>query len=199
MRTWLLIALLAAAACSGDDADPMLTADAGDDAARGTPDAGMPDASDEDAAGSVVSVCPDALMLEGQAEAMNDEGARVMCTFFGMIAELECAPNGDVSGMFLGEIIRTTEVGDTGFEFAPFVGGPATITGTEGDAVELRFVGDQPDDALQFWLELEVIEGTRQPGHRYGGSWRCAPGVLDGPPGYMDVDLTAEGTWSLTP
>jgi hypothetical protein len=69
---------------------------------------------------------------------------------------------------------------------------------TTGDAVELRFVGDQPDDALRFWQELEVVTGRDNGGQRFSGQWSCAPGLL-GDPGFLDIDLTVSGEWSLSP
>ena len=93
----------------------------------------------------------------------------------------------------------TTYVGDGMFEFIPLIGGPAGLTHPEGDdGVELRFVGDQPEDALEFWKALEVISGEDQGEDRYAGDWLCAPGLL-GEPGFMDIDLSAPGTWSLVP
>lgn len=195
-----ILVLLACACSSDDDAsdsgpdDPLHDAsfdhDAGDDAS-------VDAASESDGGDVTVGVLPEMLLLEGTAEA-EDGDDRVECRFTGMMTDLERAPGGVINGLFIGEIFRTTFTGGGQFEFAPLVGGPASITPIEDDQVELRFVGDQPEDALEFWLELEVVIGDDDGSFGYGGAWRCAPGLL-GDPGFMDIDLTADGTWTLMP
>jgi hypothetical protein len=168
--------------------------DAGMDAGGGAGGAGGSGAPD-DAGG--VSMLPTKLLLDGTAEVESGDD-RVECRFFGELVDLVRMPSGEISGFFLGELFRTTHTAGASFEFAPLVGGPATITPIAGDQIELRFVGDQPDDALDFWLELEVVIGDDQGDFNYEGEWTCAPGLL-GDPGFMDIDLSAPGTWTLVP
>jgi hypothetical protein len=125
-------------------------------------------------------------------------GRRVECSFSGVLEMLEYEANGDFEGVFLGEIFRTAHIGDMAFEFKPSVGGPASLRHTSGDGVELRFVGDQPEDALQFWQQLEVVTGSETGANSYGGEWQCAPGLLT-EPNFPDIDLTVTGEWTLRP
>jgi hypothetical protein len=186
------LALLLLSACSSDDdSDEANTERDAEVDAEAETDAEQ-DSGDDDFA-----ILPETLLLNGTAEA-EDGDNRVECHFDGMIEMLERAPNGEISGVFLGEIIRNATIGEMGGEFAPLVGGPATLTPIADGRVELRFVGDQPEDALEFWLELEVITGDDDGGFHYSGDWSCAPGLV-GTPGFVDVDLTAPGSWTLEP
>jgi hypothetical protein len=198
-------------ACGDEDEGPSGPAggrDAGSDAGRadgggGRRDAGgdaaaMRDAAMRDAAGGRA----ESLLLQGTAEGSADEdgggGDRVECSFSATIDMLEFESNGDFTGFVSGELFRTTYVGDGRFEFIPFVVGDTSLTHTSATEVELRFVGDQPDDAVEFWKQLEVITGEDLGDDRYRGEWLCAPGLL-GDPGFMDIDLTVTGEWTLEP
>ena len=55
------------------------------------------------------------------------------------------------------------------------VGGAATLS-ADGGTVELRLVGDQPDDAVPFWLALEALDGSETEPFEYAGDWLCARG-----------------------
>jgi hypothetical protein len=105
---------------------------------------------------------------------------------------LQYEANGDFTGFASGELFRTTYVDDGRFEFIPLIAGEASLTHTSATEIELRFVGDQPDDALEFWKQLEVVTGEDRGDDRYGGEWLCAPGLV-GDPGFMDIDLTVTG------
>ena len=161
-------------------------------------DANVPDLADAatDAGGSAPGERPTGFMLEGSAEAMDGDD-RVTCRIGATIDQLVYDADGGFTGFAIGEAIRNTVVGENGSEFAPLIGGPATLTANADGSVELRWVGDQPDDALQFWLDLEVITGMEE-GDGYAGTWRCGPGLL-GDPGFLDIDLTAPGSWTLQP
>ena len=158
------------------------------------PDAAAP--SDGSTAGGRAA----SLFLEGMAEGAVPDGGtdHVDCRFSATIDMLEYEANGDFTGFAVGELFRTTYIGDGMSEFIPFIGGPVSLVHTTGDGVELRFVGDQPDDALEFWKELEVVTGEDLGDDRYAGAWLCAPGLL-GDPGFMELDLTVPGEWSLEP
>jgi len=193
-------------ACGNDDADDG-GRDAGRDGGRpndaGTRDAGGRDAATGDAAmpGDGGSGRATSLFLQGTAEGSADEdagGDRVECRFSAVIDQLEYEANGDFTGFGSGELFRTTYVDDGQFEFIPLIGGPVSLTHEGGAMVELRFVGDQPDDAIEFWKALEVVTGEDLGNDRYEGTWQCAPGLLN-EPGFMDIDLTVPGEWTLEP
>lgn len=143
------------------------------------------------------------LALEGTAAGSADAdaggGDRVECRFFGTIDQIEYEANGDFTGIVSGELFRTTYIDDGVFEFIPLIGGPASLTHTSRAAVELRFVGDQPPDAIAFWQELEVVTGRDLGDDRYAGDWQCAPGLLGGSGAAIDIDLTVPGEWTLEP
>jgi hypothetical protein len=210
LTSMIAITALCLGACSSDDdangndaGDPPGDVDAGGgagtspgtdaavDAGGGSGGSGAP----EDGGGP--SMLPAKLLLEGTAEIEQGDD-RVECRFFGELTDLVEMPTGAIDGLFIGELFRTTHTGGGSFEFAPLVGGSASITPIAGNQIELRFVGDQPDDALDFWLELEVVIGDDQGDFHYGGDWTCAPGLL-GDPGFMDIDLSAPGSWTLVP
>ncbi len=209
-----LFLLVLAIACSDDDAPGDTDGGAGSDAsidggggragasgrAGGSGGRAGASGSRPDAGGAR----PTRFVLEGSATGSPDDdmdaGAdrRVECSISGVLEMLEYEANGDFEGVFLGEIFRTAHIGDMAFEFKPSVGGPASLRRTSGDGVELRFVGDQPANALQFWQQLEVVTGTETGENRYGGEWQCAPGLLT-EPNFPDIDLTVAGEWMLRP
>ncbi len=83
-------------------------------------------------------------------------------------------------------------------EFQALLGGiePATLTAGDDGAVVVRLVGDQPEDAMPFWLALEAIEGQAD-GATYAGDWTCAPILPDDPA--EDHEFDAPGTWTIAP
>jgi hypothetical protein len=200
-HAWILIALLCGC---GDDDDPGTPGrDAGRDGGRPSMDGGGRDGGRDGGEPNEAGVMgrPTTLVLQGTAEGSADEDAgsdRVECRFMGTIEQIEYEPNGDFTGLVSAELFRTIYVDDGQFEFIPFVAGPATVTHTSDDEIELRFVGDQPDDAMAFWQELEVVTGEDRGDDRYGGTWQCAP-ILLGDPGFMDIEVTAAGEWTLEP
>lgn len=205
MHRHALILSLLLCACGDDDDGGGRDAGAHDSGTRdsgtrdsGTRDSGMRDAS---MAGDAASGHATSLFLEGMAEGSADEDAgsdRVECRFSAVIDQLDYEANGDFTGFGVGELFRTTYVDDNVSEFIPLIGGEVTLSHTSDTAIELRFVGDQPDNALEFWKELEVITGVDRGNGRYDGSWLCAPGLL-GDPGFMDIDLTVPGEWTMEP
>jgi hypothetical protein len=198
-HTFLILALLLSG-CSDDDEDS--ARDGGTrDAERDGGDA-RDAAQENDAAqaNDAASGRAQSLVLMGSAEGTGDEDAgtaRVECSFSATIDMIEYEANGDFNGFAVGELFRTTYIDDGRFEFIPLIGGPASLTHTQGDTVELRFVGDQPDDAIEFWKQLEVVTGEDLGGDRYAGEWLCAPGLLNDP--NMELDLTVPGEWTLEP
>jgi hypothetical protein len=181
-RLYLLVLLvLAACAACGDDLPA--AADGGGAAA----DAAVPDAAAADAAAAP----PAGLRITGSAA--GEAGAdRVECWLAIDLVNL-VGEAGDYSGVAVGEVFRRTYDGeDPRFEFQALVGGPASLSIADG-AVELRLVGDQPADAVPFWLTLEVVAGAQTAPFTYQGEWTCAP-VLVGDP--MDSPIEAAGTWT---
>ncbi len=174
----------------------------GESAASGSPAGGAGGAAGEAGAGGAgpATMAPDMLHLEGSAASQpNADGQHIECSFYGDIVDLTFDAQGSFSGVAVGELFRRAFVdGNLVSEFAPLIGGESTLTRLANGSVELRFVGDQPDDALPFWLSLEVITGKDQGNYHYAGSWTCAPGLL-GDPGFQDFEIDAEGTWTLEP
>lgn len=122
---------------------------------------------------------------------------RVECHFYAEVFDLVEDAAGGWSAIAAGEVFRAVYSGERKFEFAAVFGGPATLTVTAGDRVELRAVGDQTG-AKPFWRELEVLEGETTAEHTYGGSWTCASLELDDP-GFPDHGGVATGSWELEP
>jgi hypothetical protein len=173
-----------AAGCGDDDSTP-------DGGAGSSADAGVADAGAADAA-----VMPSALRVTGTADGAGG-GDRVECLFTLDLIDLVDDGAGGMSGIALGEVFRRTFDGDAPrFEFQALVGGPATLSPGDGDAVELRLVGDQPAEAVPFWLALEVMAGSEIGAFMYAGPWTCAPVLVDDP---MDSAIEAVGTWSAVP
>ena len=210
MRRALLIPVVLLWACGDDDAPDDEVDAGGRDAALEGGMAGAPADASRPVAGSDGGRTdgggrgPMRLVLEGTAAGTaNDEfdagpGGSVECRISAVIEELDFEPNGDLVGVISGELFRTTTVGDAAFEFAPLIAGPVSLRHTSPTQVELRFVGDQPDDALPFWQQLEVVTGTETGARSFGGEWVCAPGLL-GDQGFGDIDLTVGGVWTLEP
>ncbi|HWM88436.1 MAG TPA: hypothetical protein VNO33_21420 [Kofleriaceae bacterium] len=186
VRPYLL--LLACAAGCGDDLD----AGSPDAGAGATIDAaGTPDAADLDAAAP-----PSGLRVIGTAEGSGKEGDRVECTFALDFIDLVRDSASGFSGLALGEVFRRTFDDDAPrFEFQALVGGPGTLSIDES-GIELRLVGDQPPEAVPFWLSLEVMAGSETTPFEYEGEWTCSP-VLVGDP--MDSPIEAAGTWTAVP
>jgi hypothetical protein len=178
-RPGRLYLLVLACAC-GDDLPGL--ADGGGTVA----DAAVADAAVADAAPP-----PAALRVTGSAE--GEAGAdRVECWLAIDLVDL-VGEGGDYGGVAVGEVFRRTYNGDDPrFEFQAVVGGPATLS-IAGGAVELRLVGDQPEDAAPFWLTIEVVAGAQTAPSAYQGEWTCAPILVDDP---MDSPIEAPGTWS---
>jgi hypothetical protein len=95
-------------------------------------------------------------------------------------------------------VFRRTFVDDElMFEFSAFIAGDATMAET-AEGVALRAVGEQPDDAMPFWLELEVVTGEGTGSFTYTGEWSCAP-ILPDDPEAADSDQVGTGTWTVAP
>jgi hypothetical protein len=139
---------------------------------------------------------PTALRVDATATANGAGQRRVDCTVFLDIIDIEAA-DGSWTAFGSGEVIRTSLDGeDLLFEFSALVGGAVSLTRTDDD-VQLRLVGDQPDDAAPFWLELEVVSGTADGAWTAEGGWTCSP-ILPGSPA-EDLEIDAPGTWTLAP
>jgi hypothetical protein len=181
-RPYLILCIATGlAGCGDDDATP-------DGGAGGNSDAAVADAAAADAA-----VMPSALRVTGTAEGAEG-GDRVECIFTLDFIDLVDDGAGGMSGVAVGEVFRRTFDGDAPrFEFQALVGGPATLSPGDGDAVELRLVGDQPAEAVPFWLALEVMAGSEIAPFQYAGPWTCAPVLLDDP---MDSPVEADGPWT---
>lgn len=63
--------------------------------------------------------------------------------------------------------------------------------------VEARLVGDQPADAMPFWLALEAVRGAVM-GEGYAGAWMRSP-IHPGDLDTEDLELDAQGTWTIAP
>ncbi len=148
----LLAVCIAVGAACGDD----LNALAADGGAGSSVDADVVDA----AVTADAAVMPSALRVTGTAEG-TDGGDRVECVFTLDFIDLVDDKAGGMSGLALGEVFRRSFDGDAPrFEFQALVGGPATLSPGDAGAVELRLVGDQPADAIPFWLAMEVMAGS---------------------------------------
>jgi hypothetical protein len=134
--------------------------------------------------------------LSGDATGGDMQGEWVECTFFVDFGELVPTETGWTGVALGGEVFRRSWDGEAPvFEFQALVAGEVTVTDLGGGQVEVRGFGDQPDDAMPFWLELEVLTGTGTEGD-WTGSWTCAPILPDTPA--EDHDLEVVGTWTLT-
>ena len=143
----------------------------------------------------------------GGAGGANEGGAggeplpeidRVECSFSGDVVDPAADDSGGWSGFAVGEVFRNIYSGDRRWEFSAFIAGDATLTSLGEGRVELRVVGDQPDDAKPFWRELEVLQGRETGPNTAEGSWTCAS--LDLPdPGFPDAGGIAAGTWEIGP
>ncbi len=153
----------------------LLLAACGDDR-RAAPDAETP--------------VPSTLRATGAASGASGDGDTVDCELYADILDVSVV-DGVGTGMCGGEVIRRVVRDDLPLEFSALIAGPVTWT-IDGDAVAVRLVGDQPDDAQPFWLALEEIEGTAVGAGEYEGTWTCAP-ILD------DLDVEAAGTWTIAP
>jgi hypothetical protein len=140
---------------------------------------------------------PSALRVTGTAEGTAQDGVdRVECTFLLDFINLTDDDAGGFSGVAAGEVFRRTFTEDSiRFEFSALVGGPADLA-ADGDDVELHLVGDQPAEAVPFWLALEALAGAETEPFEYEGEWTCAPVLVDDP---MDSPIEAAGTWSAVP
>jgi len=191
-----------------DRAEAAVTADAASDAGDSGVDSGMDSGLDatNDAADS--SSLPTRLHVEGTAAGSADGGTpgdggdggrdRVECSFFADIDQLQVSANGSITGFVVGEVFRTAYPGDQRFEFSAFIAGEGSVTHQNATDVEARLVGVQPEDAKEFWLALEVIQGRKVGEFSYDGVWTCAP-ILLNDPGFVDLDLRVPGTWQIRP
>jgi hypothetical protein len=126
---------------------------------------------------------------------------RVECDFFGRLVDAQPNDEGGYSGNVEGEVFRQLlsedEAGEPVllFEFQALVGGPGHFTTDMHGNVELRIAGEQPPEALPFWLELEALSGAESSPDHYAGSWTCASlSMLLG-----DIGPEVPGTWTLEP
>jgi hypothetical protein len=119
------------------------------------------------------------------------------CSWWFTADELVPTADGWTGTITAGEVDRISHDVNAGSEFQALIAGEVTLTTTDA-GVQLRFVGDQPDTALPFWLALEVVQGTSDAAWTAAGTWSCAPtGLVDGY--YTDDSPTVDGTWSLAP
>jgi hypothetical protein len=152
-------------------------------------DAGASDASPADA-GAVVL-----LRAQGSAAAGPLDGEHVVCDFF-FDLEATLDPQGWHGTVVAGEVARRVYGGEAlRFEFTALVGGPASLREL-AYGVEVRLVGEQPDDAAPFWLGLEALFGGSTDRVTATGDWLCAP-VLPDDPATDDSALEAAGSWTL--
>jgi hypothetical protein len=162
--------------------------------------AGCGDDGDGDDGGNQAdaAVAPGALRVSGAAAGEERGGTdRVECTFALDFIDLVDDGARGFTGVAAGEVFRRTFDGDAiRFEFSALVGGPATLSAGGGGSVELRLVGDQPSDAVPFWLALEALDGSETEPFEYDGEWLCAT-VLVGDP--MDSPIEAPGSWTAAP
>jgi hypothetical protein len=133
------------------------------------------------------------LSAAGGAEGVSGP-ASVTCSFQLDLIDIRETADG-WEGIATGEVFRRPESDSGQFEFSALVGGPATIT-RAGTTVTARLVGDQPDDAAPFWLELETLTASETGELEWSGTWTCAPVLPSGDP--AEVDIEAAGTWVLT-
>lgn len=179
LLAWFLIAI---ASCGDDEIIPPEQPVAADATPVATFDAAPP---------------PSALRAEGTAMADGAGSERVECSLLLDIAEVAATADG-WSGLAGGEVIRRSFDGpDLLFEFSALVGGDVGLS-ENGETVEARLVGDQPDDAAPFWLSLEVISGDETAPFTWDGTWTCSP-ILPDDPDTGDLDVDAPGTWTIAP
>ena len=195
MRLAMLAPMIGLAAC-GDDEGKADTRDAvsetGDDSDSQDDSANTGDTTGDTGAASTY-------VLQGTAEG-EDTAAdrRAECHFGALVDQLVPDGDGGFSAFASGEVFRNVFPDTRRFEFSALVAGPTTLTAIGADTFALRFVGDQPDDALRFWLALEVIEGSPDGEGGWAGTWSCAPIDIDFG-GFFDDGPTVEGTWTLVP
>ena len=104
----------------------------------------------------------------------------------------------EYTGAHGGDVARAVTAADgSGFAFSAFVGGAITMRRYKSGAVEIRIPVNETTD-VPFYREMALWEGDRTRGRDFEGSWSCGPLMLD-EGGYRDLDITAEGTWRLTP
>jgi hypothetical protein len=150
----------------------------------------------EAGAGGTLPV-PERLILTGVAIGTStDMMETVTCDLEGELLDLVLEGD-DIAGFFSGEFLRRVEVGRTAFQFEPLVAGPARVDRLGGNMAELSLVGDQPDTAKPYWLEIEVLSAEEVAPYRFEGTWSCAPLEIDGMP--PDFSTTVTGTFELSP
>jgi hypothetical protein len=211
MRNWLGIALLLAlGGCNeeGGKSNPDQAGVGGASGAAGAPGAAGAAAGSGGQSGAAgasgasgAAALPEMLHFEGTAmgSSSEDPGDRVECQFYGDLVEPVYQPNGDVTGVVIGEVFRTIFVdGERASEFSALIGGDGTLHDLGDGAIEARLVGDQPTDAKAFWLELEVLTAQQTAPYSHEGSWQCAP-ILLGEEGFTDIDVTGTGSWEIAP
>jgi hypothetical protein len=225
MRSTIFVLVCALSACGSEESDA--TSRAGHDATVERADAVIDDSASDardtgtdarDSGSEAIqdapadtdsSALPTRLHVEGTASGSADGGTdggdggdggadHVECSFFADIDQLQVSANGSITGFVVGEVFRTAFPGDQRFEFSAFIAGEGSVTQLSATDVEARLVGVQPEDAKEFWLALEVIQGQKVGEFSYDGVWTCAP-ILLNDPGFIDLDLRVPGTWQIRP
>ena len=104
----------------------------------------------------------------------------------------------EYAGVHGGDIARSVTARDgSGFAFSAFVFGDIVMRRYRGGWIEIRIPINETTD-VPFYREMAQWDGEVERGRRLSGGWRCGPlQINEG--GYVDLDLTAEGTWQLTP
>ena len=178
----LIPAALLLAACSGD-------------APTG------PAAPDSPDAPSLLSLAR-AYHMTGEARTTSTDGRTAECAL-DLVFELRDRTGHtrdyvEYAGVHGGDATRavTTEDG-SGFAFSAFVFGDMTMRRYRDGRIEIRIPINETTD-VPFYREMAQWEGEVARGRRLAGEWRCGPlQINEG--GYVDLDLTAEGTWRLEP
>jgi hypothetical protein len=171
----------------------------GDGVGSGADGAGSDADAASDAAGDADVAAASVLVLSGTASGADPEAdRRAECSFGALIDQIVPDGDGGFSAFASGEVFRNIYPDTRRYEFSALIAGEATLARGAGDTFELRFVGDQPEDAIPFWLALEVLTATPEGTGGWQGSWRCAPMDIDFG-GFFDDGPTVDGTWTLVP
>lgn len=193
--------LLLAAGCSEDATTAGTTQVAASTAASSTTgaggEAGSPGVGGAAGGGGSggAPMLPERLVLSGLASG-TVRMETVTCDLEGELIDLALDGN-DITGFFSGEFLRRVEVGMNAFQFEPLVAGPALVDRLTGNAADLYLVGDQPNNAKPYWLEIEVLHAEEVAPYEFEGGWSCAPLEIDGNP--PDYTATVTGTFRLAP
>jgi hypothetical protein len=148
-----------------------------------------------------VESMPAHFSLSGTAEGLDGNGQIATCSLqleFIWNRETERTPFFvTYEGIHGGEVIRTIEAGDNGFEFAAGVGGDvgghlAIRSGVVDIVIPINATARG-----RFWQSLTHFEGVMDSNGHGTGTWTCAP--LDIDQGYVDQTLIVQGTWQIDP